>query len=369
MSDYKFEGWAALDKNSVKGQLKWQEYDPKKWDEEDVDIKILYCGICASDLHTMRSGWGAVDYPQVVGHEIVGTAIKVGKNVQGIEVGDLVGVGAQSDSCRVCDSCKEHKEPYCVEGMVGTYAGVYKRGAGKGDKTYGGYANYARVPAHFVIKIPEGIPPAMAAPMLCGGVTVFGPLKHYGAGTTAKEVGIVGIGGLGHFGVLFAKALGANVTAISQSDSKKVDAEQMGATRFIATRDGSSKNFEPYSRSLDLIICTVSNADMPLQGYLSLLRLGGTIVFVGAPEDPIPPMTLWPLIIANVHMTGWAIGSPQNINEMFELAVKHNVKPWIQKIPLRDANDAIVKMEEGKARYRYVLVNESNGGKVVDEEK
>jgi len=368
MSDYKFEGWAALDKNSVKGQLKWQEYEPKKWDEEDVDIKILYCGVCASDLHVMRSGWGEVNYPQVVGHEIVGTVVKIGKNVKGIEVGDLVGVGAQSDSCRVCNPCTQHKEQHCVEGMVGTYASVYKRGAGKGDKTYGGYANYARVPAHFVIQIPKEIPPAMAAPMLCGGVTVFSPLKKYGAGTTAKDVGIVGIGGLGHFGVLFAKALGAKVTAISHSDSKKADAEQMGATRFIATGDGSTANFEPYARSLDLIICTVGVANMPLQGYFRLLRLGGTIVFVGLPEEPLPPMTLWPLIATNIHMTGSAIGSPQDINEMFEVAVKHSVRPWIEKIPLKNTNDAVVKMEEGKARYRFVLVNESNGGKTTDEE-
>jgi alcohol dehydrogenase (NADP+) len=203
-------------RNSIKGELRKFTYEPKKWDETDVDselpslpscssllltfnvclVKILYSGVCASDLHTMSSGWGAANYPCVVGHELVGTAIRVGSAVTHVKVGDLVGVGAQSDSCLECGQCKNQRESYCDDGMVGTYNGVYKKGNGKGDKSYGGYANYNRAPGHFVMKIPDGLDPAFAAPMLCGGVTVYSPLTQYGAGTTAKDVGIIGIGGL-----------------------------------------------------------------------------------------------------------------------------------------------------------------------------
>jgi hypothetical protein len=168
---------------------------PKTFEDTDVDIAITHCGICASDLHTLRSGWGPTNYPQVVGHELAGVAVRVGPAVKHIKVGDRVGVGAQSDSCRKCVECKAGNENYCYEGQIGTYAGVHK----DGHKSWGGYANFSRVPGHFVVKIPDGLPLAIAAPMLCGGVTVYNPLKKYGAGTERKDVGIIGIGGLGHF--------------------------------------------------------------------------------------------------------------------------------------------------------------------------
>jgi len=190
-------------------------------------------------------------------------------------------------------------------------------------------------------------------------------LRQYGAGgEKAKDVGIVGIGGLGHFGLLFAKALGANVTAISHSESKKADAEKMGATRFIATHSGKDDDFAPYKRSLDLIICTTNDKDMPLLGYLSLLRPGGNLILVGAPEKPFPPVPAFPFIMGNVHLGGSAIGSPKMINEMLELASKQDIKPWVTKRPLEDANQAVVDMHNSKARYRYVLVNQKNGGKL-----
>jgi len=353
-----------MDENSIKGKLKKFEYEPKKWDETDVDIKIVYSGVCASDLHTMSGGWGKPKYPQVVGHEIVGYAVKVGSEVKGIKVGDLVGVGAQNDSCQECGQCKNDREPYCDKGQVGTYNGVYYRGNGTGDKSYGGYADYHRAPSAFVLKIPEGLDPALAAPMMCGGVTVFSPLRQYGCGSTAKDVGIVGIGGLGHFGLLFAKALGANVTAISHSESKKADAEKMGATRFIATHSGGDKDFKPYKRSLDLIVCTTNDVKMPLLGYLSLLRPGGHLVLVGAPEEPLPSIPAFPLLMNNVHLCGSAIGSPKIIKEMLELAAKQKIEPWIIKRPMDDVNQVVVDMDNSKARYRYVLVNQVNGGKL-----
>jgi len=356
-SPAKFTGWGAFGKDSIEGNFKLFDYEPKKWDETDVDIKILYCGICASDLHTASSGWGEVKYPQVVGHEIVGHAVRVGKEVKHVKVGDLVGVGAQNDSCLECTRCKQDLEPYCDEGQVGTYNGIYKKGNGKGDQSYGGYANYHRAPGHFVIPIPAGVDPAHAAPLLCGGVTVFSPLKQYGAGTTAKDVGIVGLGGLGHFGVIFAKAMGANVSVISHSDSKKADAEKMGATTFIATGDGKADKFKPYARSLDLIISTNASHEMPLKGYLSLLRPGGILILVGVPEAPLTfhPM---PLIMSNVLLGGSAIGSPKVIREMFEFVREHHVEPWIEKFPMGEVNKAVVDQHANKARFRYVLVTD-----------
>ena len=255
-----------------------------------------------------------------------------------VKVGDLVGVGAQNDSCRDCVQCKAHREPYCDEGQVGTYNGVYKRGAGKGDKSFGGYSDYHRAPAHFVVKIPDGVDPALAAPMLCGGVTVYSPLTQYRAGQEGvKDVGIVGIGGLGHFGLLFASALGANVTAISHSTSKEADARRMGASNFIATHDGDEA-FTPHRRSLDLIISTTNDVNMPIQQYLSLLRPGGHFVMVGAPESDLPTLSPFQFLMNNVHLSGSAIGSPNVIREMLGIASKHKVEPWIIKRPLEDVN-------------------------------
>ena len=218
-TDYKFQGWMGLDKDSYKGNLKYQEYEPKTWTETDIDIKISHCGICGSDLHTLRSGWGPTLYPCVVGHEIVGTAVKVGSKAAegGIKVGDRVGVGAQCDSCLKpdCEECSNGLENHCQNAMIGTYNGRWP----DGSKSYGGYADYWRGPSHFVVRIPDAIPSDEAAPMLCGGITAFSPLKKNGAGP-GKKVGIVGVGGLGHFGLLAAKALGCDkVVAISRSST------------------------------------------------------------------------------------------------------------------------------------------------------
>ncbi|KAK4056075.1 hypothetical protein OIO90_002806 [Microbotryomycetes sp. JL221] len=357
-NDYKFEGWLCKDKNSMKGEMEWGTFEPKHFEEDDVDFKIMFCGICASDIHTASSGWFDLGdlYPQVVGHEIVGKVTRVGSKVTHVKVGDIVGVGAQNDSCLDCSQCKSHEESYCDKGQCGTYAGRYYRQANsKGDKSYGGYATYHRAPAHFVVPIPKDLDPALAAPMLCGGVTCYSPLVRYGAGTKAKDVGIVGIGGLGHFGLLFASALGANVTAISHSESKKADAEKMGATRFIATH-GSEDAFKGHERSLDLIIATTNDSDMPLTGYLSLLRPHGHLILVGAPEKPLPQIPAFPLILNNVHIAGSAIGSPKVIKEMLELASKQKINSWIEKVPMNKANQAILDMQASKARYRYVLV-------------
>ncbi|KAL4880600.1 chaperonin 10-like protein [Aspergillus karnatakaensis] len=356
-TDYKFEGWLGLDASSAEGKMVWQEFEPKTWEETDVDIKISHCGICGSDLHTLRSGWGPTPYPCCVGHEIVGTAVRVGSEVKDIKVGDRVGVGAQSESCLGrkgdCEECASGNEPYCVKHFAGTYAGQYLNGG----KSYGGYATYHRAPAHFVIKIPEGLDSASAAPMLCGGVTVYSPLKHYGAGP-GKTVGIIGVGGLGHFGVLFAKALGADkVVAISRKKSKAEDALKMGADKYIATAEDENWVAEN-RRSLDLIVCTVSSSKMPISDYVSLLKVDGILVQVGVPEDGSLTIPAGALVMNRVKLGGSLIGSPSVIREMLALAAEKKVQPWIEEKPMKEANKAIVDMEEGHARYRYVLVNE-----------
>jgi len=359
-----FEGWAAMDESAIKGNFQKWKYTPKTWEETDVDIKIKYCGICASDSHTAGGGWGKPEYPIVVGHEIVGEAVRVGKDVKHVKVGDTVGVGAQCGSCLECERCQTNLEPYCDNGQVGTYAGKFKKGPAKGDRSQGGYSNYNRSPGHFVIKIPDEMDPAVAAPMLCGGVTVYSPLKKHGAGTdAAKNVGVVGLGGLGHFAVLFAAHMGAEVTVVSHSHSKEEDAKKMGAKHFIATH-GDGDVFKANKRTLDLIICTTNDDRMPLSGYLQLLKPGGKLVFVGVPEGGLPEIPPFIYIMNGVYIGGSAIGSPAEIREMLDLAKNAKIEGWVKKWDMNEINKAVPDMLDGNARYRYVLVNTENGGKL-----
>ncbi len=226
-----------------------------------------------------------------------------------------------------------------------------------GGKSYGGYALYHRAPAHFAVKIPEALSSAAAAPMLCGGVTVYSPLKHYGCGP-GKRVGIIGVGGLGHFGVLFAKAMGAEVVAISRKADKREDALKMGAELYVSTQE-DTEWMAQNKRSLDLIICTVSSSKMPITDYVSLLKVDGTLVQVGAPEDGDLTIPAFVLVMNRVKLGGSLIGSPETIREMLQLAADQKVQPWIQERPMKDANQAVVDMHNGDARYRYVLVNEN----------
>jgi alcohol dehydrogenase (NADP+) len=355
-SPSEFRGWLGHNPDSVKGQLKWETFTPKPFTANDIDIKISHCGICGSDLHTLRSGWGPTHYPACVGHEIIGEAVRVGDNVTKIKVGDRVGVGAQAFSClkEDCEECSNGRESYCPN-IVGTYNGQYE----DGSWSMGGYAEYTRVPAHFALKIPDALKSADAAPMMCGGVTVWSPLTKNGAGP-GKRVGIVGIGGLGHFGLLFAKALGCDkVVAISRSRSKEEDAKKMGADEFIATsedEDWATKN----ANSLDLIISTVSAPDMPLPGYLQLLRAHGQFIQVGAPEDLLPPIPAFSLIAKGCKIGGSIIGSPGEIEAMLKFAAEKGVKPWINLSSMKEANPRLVDFDANKARYRYVLVNEGH---------
>jgi len=353
-TEYTFQGWMGLDPDSVHGKMVWKTYEPKPWAETDVDIRVTHTGICGSDIHTLRSGWAPTDYPVVVGHEIVGHVVRVGSKVTHLRMGDRVGVGAQSDSCRTCDECSHGRENYCTKSFITTYDATHI----DGGKAYGGYADYARVPAHFVVKIPDAVPSSAAGPLMCGGITIFSPLVDNGAGP-GKSVGIVGIGGIGHFGLLFAKALGADkVVAISRTESKKEDATKLGADYLIATAE---KGWEKkHAMSLDLIVSTVSSADMPLDGYLQLLKPHGQFIQIGSPEDKLPSFSPFSLIGKHAKMGGSSIGSPREIAAMLDFVAKTGVKPWIEERRLEDANQAVIDMEQGKARYRYCLVNQKH---------
>ena len=355
-NNYEFEGWMGLDPKSVDGNMVWQKFEPKPFTEDDVDIEVSHCGICGSDLHVLRSGWYPTPYPCLVGHEIVGRAVRVGKNVGHVKTGDRVGVGAQSESCLKpdCEMCTSDNENYCPH-MAPTYGAKFQ----DGSKTYGGYADYNRTPGHFVIKIPDGVSSEEAAPMLCGGITVFSPLMRNGAGP-GKRVGIVGVGGLGHFGVLFAKALGCDkVYGISRSASKAEDVKKMGADVYIATEEDPNWA-DKHANSLDLIVSTVSSPKMPLGDYLKLLRPFGQFIQVGAPEDELPRFSAFSLIGKGVKVGGSGIGSPKEIQEMLQFAAEKKVHPWVQPRSMKEANPAVIDMEKGKARYRYVLVNEKH---------
>ncbi|KAH6606898.1 zinc-binding dehydrogenase [Trichoderma cornu-damae] len=377
-SETKFEGWVALDGSAAQGNMVWQAYDVKPWEETDIDIKISHCGICGTDLHNLRSGWGPTAYPVVVGHEIVGTVVRVGKEAadkSGIKIGDRVGVGAQNDSCQCrkppqtledhsgCEACATGNEVYCPR-SVNTYGATYLTPAG--GKSMGGYARYHRCPAKFAFKIPDGLPSEHAAPMMCAGLTVFSPLAHFGnrgegpldQRLRGMSVGVIGLGGLGHFGILFAKALGAErVVAVSRRASKRQDAVALGADEYIATAEEEGWP-QRHARSLDLIICSASSSNMPLAEYVGLLKRDGVFCQLGLPDDGQFKIGAWPIASGRRSLTGSFMGSPREIHEMLQLAADKGIKPWVEKLPMSEANRAILDMELGKAKYRYVLVNE-----------
>ncbi|KAH8649266.1 chaperonin 10-like protein [Xylariales sp. PMI_506] len=356
-ADYKFEGWRAVDPAAADGKMVWAEFSPKKWEETDVDIKITHSGICGSDLHTLSNGWGNTQYPVTVGHEIVGVAVRVGSRAEGgIKVGDRVGVGAQADSCLNrfgdhCEECTSGEENYCDK-LVWTYNSKHF----SGELSQGGYATYHRAPSHFVVKIPDGVESSQAAPMLCGGVTVFAPLRNYNVGP-GMSVGIVGVGGLGHYGIIFAKAMGARAVGISRRESKRAEVLSMGADDYIATED-DKEWVAKYSRSFDLIISTVSSSKVPMSQYITLLKKKGTLVQVGAPDDGPFQIQGGTVVYSRRNFTGSLIGSPANLRDMLQLVADKGLKGMVQERPMKDANQAVVDLEAGKARYRYVLVNE-----------
>ncbi|KAG7531299.1 hypothetical protein FFLO_04477 [Filobasidium floriforme] len=347
-SPEQFTGYAAFEQQHDVFNLKAHTYIPRPFTEKDVDVRILASGICGSDVHILRSGWSQSKYPAIVGHEIVGEVVRAGSD-SGHQLGDMVAFGAQCDSCGSCETCKNQLENYCRKKWTATYQGSL----GKGAYTQGGYADYYRGPGRFAIKFPKGLDPVTHCSLLCGGVTVYAPLKAYGAGP-GKRVGVVGIGGLGHLGLQFSKALGAETYALTHSASKEKDALALGAKKVIVTKDQKAVLAE-YAGFFDIIICTSFQPNMPLSSfYLPLLKPRGNFILNGLPEEDLPPMK--PQSILGKSLTGSLIGSPAEIEEMFEVAVKHGVKPWVTTYPMDKAGEAVTAMHEGKARYRFVLV-------------
>ncbi|POY73551.1 hypothetical protein BMF94_3489 [Rhodotorula taiwanensis] len=351
-----FTGYAALDEaRGKKFEVERWSYTPKKWSENDVDIKIECCGICGSDCHTITNGWPSpTSYPAIVGHEIIGTVVRAGSNTTH-KVGDRVGVGAQGACCQECDFCQKGLESQCAKGMIGTYQGRFPD---DGSIAQGGYAEYTRQQGKLAVKLPEHLDSAEAAPLMCAGVTVFAPLKRHGCGP-GKKVGVIGIGGLGHLALQIASAMGAEVYALSHSDSKKADAEKLGCPpeNFIIAKD-VKETAKKYNKHFDILINTSSGADMPLETlYFPLLNNLGALILCGLPEDKLPAFYCQQLVGKSLTLAGSLIGGTSEIKELFELADKHNIRAWIEKRPMAEAQKALEDMEAGKSRYRYVLMN------------
>ncbi|KAG0148213.1 hypothetical protein CROQUDRAFT_670034 [Cronartium quercuum f. sp. fusiforme G11] len=350
-----FTGYAALDEKSGKNlDLEIYKYTPQKWHEGLVDIKITHSSICGSCIHTLTNGWPIpTNYPAICGHEIVGEIVRAGQ-YSGHKLGSRVGVGAQAGGCGSCEFCKNDQDPFCLKGLIGTYQSKWE----DGSQTQGGFANYIRVQGKFAIEIPEGLSSETAAPMFCAGVTTYNPIKGGGAGP-GKKVAIVGIGGLGHLGLQWAKALGAETFAISHSDSKLKDAEKLGVKKenFIIAKD-EEETGNKWEDSFDLIVCTSFQKELPIEKlYFKILRPGGRLTIVGLPEEKIPAFFGQTLIVKGISFGGSIIGPPVLIKEMLEVAVKHNVRSWTSTHPMNEISQKCKDMQNGKARYRFVMTN------------
>ncbi|MER5711292.1 NAD(P)-dependent alcohol dehydrogenase [Streptomyces sp. NPDC042898] len=315
--------------------------------EHDVLIEIKYAGICHSDIHQARDGWGEGIFPMVPGHEIAGFVAEVGSGVTKFQVGDRVGVGCFVDSCRECAYCLQGLEQYCSgTGMTGTYNALDKNG----EPTYGGYSTHIVVDENYTLRIPEGISLDEAAPLLCAGITLYSPLAHWQAGP-GKKVAIVGLGGLGHMGVKIAHALGAEVTVLSQSLKKQEDGLKLGADHYYATSD--PETFTKLAGTFDLIISTVS-APLDFGAYLSLVKTDGALVNVGAPEEPVA-LNLFSLIGGRKTLAGSMIGGIAETQEMLDFCAEHGLGAEIEVIGADQINEAYERVIASDVRYRFVI--------------
>ncbi|MFD6286925.1 NAD(P)-dependent alcohol dehydrogenase [Streptomyces sp. NPDC060205] len=337
---------AAYAAPAAKAPLERTTIERRPVGEQDVLIEIKFAGICHSDIHQAREGWGEAIFPMVPGHEIAGVVTEVGSGVTKFAVGDRVGVGCMVDSCRECENCKAGLEQYCVKGNTGTYNAVDRNG----ENTYGGYSTHIVVDEAFTVRIPEGIALDEAAPLLCAGITTYSPLKHWNAGP-GKKVAILGMGGLGHMGVKIAHALGAEVTVLSQSLRKKDDGLKLGADHYYATSD--PQTFEELRGSFDLILSTVS-APLDLDKFLSLLRTDGAFVNVGAPEEPVS-LNLFSVIGGRKTLAGSGIGGIRETQEMLDFCAEHGFGAEIELISAAEINEAYERVLASDVRYRFVI--------------
>jgi len=345
MSKESFEGWAVVEQ----GQpfRKWS-YKPKERSAFDVDIKIICCGICASDVHQISNGWGGTTFPILPGHEIVGNVVWKGDSVTRFNVGDRVGVGAQCLSCLSdeCEECGNGEESYCPK-RVFTYNSKFPNG----EMSYGGYAKNIRVHEHFVVKIPDNLDSFKAAPLLCAGITTYDPLVRYNV--RGKKLAILGVGGLGHMGIKFGLALDNEVVGISRNPNKRDDVLALGAHDYISTQDeGKMKEYAGY---FDFILSTIDRIEQDdWSKYLGMLKNHGTICLLGVPDGPYV-MPVGPCVFGNKQITGTVIGAPAKIEEMLQFCSEKNIVADVQVYPLEKVNEAYVDYHNGKPRFRFVL--------------
>ncbi|KFA94172.1 NAD(P)-dependent alcohol dehydrogenase [Archangium violaceum] len=333
---------AAADKPLAPFSFEQREPGP-----HDVLIDILYCGVCHSDIHQARDEWGGSIFPMVPGHEIIGRVKQVGQHVTKLKVGDMAGVGCMVDSCRDCSSCRQDLEQFCLKGVAYTYNSTEMD---RKTPTRGGYASQIVVAEHFALKVPAGLDPASAAPLLCAGITTYSPLRQWNC-KKGDRVGVVGLGGLGHMAVKFAASMGAEVTVLSTSRAKEADARRLGAQGFEVTRDEAT--FRKLAGRLDLIIDTIS-AQHDYNQYLSLLRPQGAMVLVGVPPEPTP-VGAFSLINGNKRLAGSSIGGIAETQEMLDYCAKHQIVSDIEIIPIQKINEAYERMIKGDVRYRFVI--------------
>ena len=337
--------YAAFDAKSPLGPFSFERRQPGA---RDVQVEILYCGVCHSDLHTVRNEWKNAKYPLVPGHEIIGRVTRVGPEVTKFQVGDMAGVGCLVDSCRTCPSCRRGLEQYCQNGMVFTYNSPDKH---TGGMTYGGYSTDIVVDEGFVLRVSNKLDPAAAAPLLCAGITTYSPMRHWKV-TKGQKVGIVGLGGLGHMGVKFAAAFGAQVVLFTTSPNKREDARRLGAHDVVVSKNAAE--MAKHAGSFDFILNTVS-APHDISAFLGMLKLDGTMVMVGAPEHPHPSPDVSTLIFQRRSLAGSLIGGLPETQEMLDFCAERGIVSDVEVIPVQRVNEAYERMLKSDVKYRFVL--------------
>jgi uncharacterized zinc-type alcohol dehydrogenase-like protein len=343
----KASGYATQSATDALKPFTFERREPRS---EDVLIDILYCGICHSDIHSARNEWGGAKYPFVPGHEIVGRVVKVGDKVSRYKTGDLVGVGCLVDSCHHCESCREGLEQYCDNGWTGTYNSQDKIGGTPHKFTFGGYSDKITVDERFVLRIPENLDPAAAAPLLCAGITTYSPLKHWKVGP-GQKVGIIGLGGLGHMGVKLAHAMGAQVVMITTSPGKGEDAKKLGADEVLISRDAEA--MAAAMNSFDFLLNTIP-VGHDTDPYMNLLKRDGTMVVVGAVET-LTHVSGIPFIFRRRSMAGSLIGGLPETQEMLDFCGKHNITCDIEMIDIKEVNTAYERTIKSDVKYRFVI--------------
>ncbi|MBT9330764.1 NAD(P)-dependent alcohol dehydrogenase [Paracidobacterium acidisoli] len=316
------------------------KYETGELRPQDVEVRISHCGVCHSDVHLIDNDWGMSLYPFIPGHEIVGTVSETGSLVKHFQPGDRVGIGWQADSCGQCEWCRRGEENLCAQAQPTCV------------RRHGGYAEAVRVNARFAVKIPEALESEKAAPLLCGGITVYNPLRTLGVNPSSR-VGVIGIGGLGHLALQFARAFGAEVTAFSTSAAKEEEALSFGAHRFVNSRE--SKGVKALEGTFDLILSTI-NADQDWSAYVSALRPHGTLCFVGAPPKPVS-LPVFPLVSTAKSVCGSNTGSPSRIAEMLDVAARHGIGAKTERFKMADATQAVKRVRKNQVRYRAVLAS------------